>query len=82
MAPTATVTTGEDAPTAAAPGPQVKLIDPVAQGLSVGGVTRLCDDNLRTARDIIAAIKKTGAQVLSSTNGHLFADERQPKTLA
>lgn len=40
------------------PGPQLKLLDPVAIGMTVDGVTRLCDENLQLARDFLGAIKK------------------------
>ncbi len=57
-------------------GPELALIDPVAQGMSVEGVTRLCDDNLEKARRIIHAIKsqdpqQTDALSWDSTLGRL-----------
>lgn len=38
-------------------GPQLKLINPVEQGMTVEGVTALCEDNLTLAEEILASIK-------------------------
>jgi hypothetical protein len=43
-------------------GPDVTLVDPVAQGMSVEGVTALCDDHLAKAQKILAAIKSQDPQ--------------------
>ncbi len=49
---------GGVAPTDAAPLVALEVVDPVAVGLSEGGVTALCDDNLELARKILASIKR------------------------
>src|SRR5262245_16427004 len=51
---------GKPAPTI--DGPTLKVLDPVALGSSVKGVTALCDDNLAIARKIIDGIKKQPAE--------------------
>jgi thimet oligopeptidase len=43
---------------APAAGPQVTVVNPVAVGMTVEGVTKLCDDNLQLARDLLAEIKE------------------------
>ncbi len=48
-----------DAPTPRPTGPTVKVIDPVSQGMTVSGVTKLCDENLKLAADLVAAIRAT-----------------------
>lgn len=40
-----------------ASGPQLKLVEPVKEGMSVEGVTALCNDNLAIAREILGTIK-------------------------
>ncbi len=40
-------------------GPRLAVLDPVKLGMTVHGVTRLCDDGLQLARDLFTAIKKT-----------------------
>jgi oligopeptidase A len=43
-------------------GPRLEVVEPLAVGMTVDGVTRLCDDNLDIARKIIAAVKRLDHQ--------------------
>src|SRR5262245_40311026 len=44
-------------PAAADDGPQLEVVEPMPDAMTVEGVTRLCDDNLNVARELLASIK-------------------------
>jgi thimet oligopeptidase len=40
------------------PGPALTVVEPLAEGMTVAGVTKLCDDNLEMGRKILAAMRE------------------------
>lgn len=61
--PTKTVKKGEGEGTPSElGGPALSVIDPVALGMTVPGVEKLCDEHLALGRELLAAIKKVDAK--------------------
>jgi thimet oligopeptidase len=64
VASAATVGSASASATDSAPAPSARttleVIDPVGQGMTVEGVTRLCDDNLALARKLLAEVRASG----------------------